>query len=204
MFLIDMEMVEEFYYICVKIKRDNPKSLSRLAYYEMLLWIKVGNEDKIVRYNNYLQIPMAAMDPPLMLVSLRWMPDPNSLLCLGAWWIDFCLVDCLEGCEIGGGIGDGADVGNVEGDDDVCEYEQCPSLACHNVVEVELAKTVGGDVVVNAIDGNVGVDRRKHTLHQIEIHRVLLADWDWVVWDLSGSNGSVLFRSESTYGVQSS
>ncbi|PWA39420.1 hypothetical protein CTI12_AA526180 [Artemisia annua] len=47
MFLIDMEMVEEFHYICVKIKRDNPESLSRLAYYEMLLWIKVGDEDMI-------------------------------------------------------------------------------------------------------------------------------------------------------------
>ncbi|PWA48544.1 tetratricopeptide repeat (TPR)-like superfamily protein [Artemisia annua] len=47
MFLIDMEMVEEFHYICLNIKRDNPQSLSRLAYYEMLLWIKVGDEDKI-------------------------------------------------------------------------------------------------------------------------------------------------------------
>ncbi|GKB05963.1 hypothetical protein Tco_0834196 [Tanacetum coccineum] len=46
-FSLTLEMVEEFYYICVKIKRDNPKSLSRLAYYEMLLWIKVGDEDKI-------------------------------------------------------------------------------------------------------------------------------------------------------------
>ncbi|PWA37941.1 hypothetical protein CTI12_AA586030 [Artemisia annua] len=47
MFLIDMEMVEEFHYICLNIKRDNPESFSRLAYYEMLLWIKLGDEDKI-------------------------------------------------------------------------------------------------------------------------------------------------------------
>ncbi|KAI3820542.1 hypothetical protein L1987_08090 [Smallanthus sonchifolius] len=46
-FIIDMGMVEEFHFFCDSIKKENPKSLSRLAYYEMLLWIKVGDEDKI-------------------------------------------------------------------------------------------------------------------------------------------------------------
>ncbi|KAK1407047.1 hypothetical protein QVD17_38657 [Tagetes erecta] len=47
MFIIDMGMVEEFYFFCDNIKKENPKSLSRLGYYEMLLWIKVGDEEKI-------------------------------------------------------------------------------------------------------------------------------------------------------------
>ncbi|KAL8214279.1 hypothetical protein R6Q57_003728 [Mikania cordata] len=40
-FIIDMGMVEEFHFYCDIIKKENPMSLSRLAYYEMLLWIKV-------------------------------------------------------------------------------------------------------------------------------------------------------------------
>ncbi|KAI3673777.1 hypothetical protein L6452_39907 [Arctium lappa] len=47
MFIIDMGMVEEFHFFCDNIKKENPTSLTRLAYYEMLLWIKVGDEDKI-------------------------------------------------------------------------------------------------------------------------------------------------------------
>ncbi|KAI7747398.1 hypothetical protein M8C21_002319, partial [Ambrosia artemisiifolia] len=47
MFIIDMGMVEEFHFFYNNIKKENPKSLSRLAYYEMLLWIKEGDEDKI-------------------------------------------------------------------------------------------------------------------------------------------------------------
>ncbi|XP_071692376.1 pentatricopeptide repeat-containing protein At4g04790, mitochondrial-like [Rutidosis leptorrhynchoides] len=47
MFLVDMGMVEEFHFFCDSIKKENPKSLKRLAYYEMLLWIRVGDEDKI-------------------------------------------------------------------------------------------------------------------------------------------------------------
>ncbi|GJR99923.1 hypothetical protein Tco_0316432 [Tanacetum coccineum] len=72
--------------------------------------------------------------------------------------IDFCLVDCLEGCGIGGGIKDGADVGRVEGGGDLVGYEQCPNLACHNVFEVEVAKVVGNIGVVVAADDVVGVD----------------------------------------------
>lgn len=47
MYLIDMGMVKEFFFFGDVIKNDNPDSLSRLAYYEMLLWISVGDEDKI-------------------------------------------------------------------------------------------------------------------------------------------------------------
>ncbi|KAF5807414.1 hypothetical protein HanXRQr2_Chr05g0233381 [Helianthus annuus] len=49
MFIIDMGMVEEFHFFCDHIKKDNPKSLQRLAYYEneLLLMIKVGDVDKI-------------------------------------------------------------------------------------------------------------------------------------------------------------
>nr|XP_043608051.1 pentatricopeptide repeat-containing protein At4g04790, mitochondrial-like isoform X2 [Erigeron canadensis] len=47
MFIIDMGMVEEFHFFCKNIRKDNPDSLSRLAYYEMLLWIQVGDEEKI-------------------------------------------------------------------------------------------------------------------------------------------------------------
>ncbi|KAL8243415.1 hypothetical protein R6Q59_009673 [Mikania micrantha] len=47
MFIIDMGMVEEFHFFCDIIKKENPISLSRLAYYEMLLWIKVGDEGQI-------------------------------------------------------------------------------------------------------------------------------------------------------------
>ncbi|KAL7175247.1 hypothetical protein ACSBR2_028952 [Camellia fascicularis] len=42
-----MEMVQEFVYFCEAIYEENPNSLLRLAFYEMMLWIKVNNEDKI-------------------------------------------------------------------------------------------------------------------------------------------------------------
>ncbi|MFS7940656.1 putative tetratricopeptide-like helical domain superfamily [Helianthus anomalus] len=49
MFIIDMGKVEEFHFFCDHIKKGNPESLQRLAYYEneLLLMIKVGDEDKI-------------------------------------------------------------------------------------------------------------------------------------------------------------
>ena len=46
-YLIDMAMVEEFFFFCDVIKDANPSSVSKLGYYEMLLWIKVDNEEKI-------------------------------------------------------------------------------------------------------------------------------------------------------------
>ncbi|KAK4420731.1 Pentatricopeptide repeat-containing protein, mitochondrial [Sesamum alatum] len=47
MYLIDFGMVEEFFFFHELIKHENPDSLPRLAYYEMLLWIRVNNEEKI-------------------------------------------------------------------------------------------------------------------------------------------------------------
>ncbi|KAK3001078.1 hypothetical protein RJ639_022249 [Escallonia herrerae] len=43
LYLIEMGWVEEFNFLCKVI----PNSPSRLAYYEMLLWIRVNNEEKI-------------------------------------------------------------------------------------------------------------------------------------------------------------
>ncbi|KAL0320763.1 UNVERIFIED_CONTAM: Pentatricopeptide repeat-containing protein, mitochondrial [Sesamum radiatum] len=40
MYLIDFGMVEEFFFFHELIKHENPDSLPRLAYYEMLLWIR--------------------------------------------------------------------------------------------------------------------------------------------------------------------
>ncbi|KAI3466212.1 hypothetical protein Pfo_022875 [Paulownia fortunei] len=47
MYLIDFGMVEEFFFFHELIKDENPDSLPRLAYYEMLLWIRVNDEVKI-------------------------------------------------------------------------------------------------------------------------------------------------------------
>ncbi|GMH05708.1 hypothetical protein Nepgr_007548 [Nepenthes gracilis] len=47
MYLIDMHMIEEFYFFLEIIKDENPSSYTRLGYYELLLWIEVDNEDKV-------------------------------------------------------------------------------------------------------------------------------------------------------------
>lgn len=54
LYIIDMCMVEEFQFFCVVIKDENPSSVARLAYYEMLLWLKVNNEEKIQDICNYI------------------------------------------------------------------------------------------------------------------------------------------------------
>ena len=54
MFLIDMEVVQEFVYFCEAIYEENLNSLLRLAYYEMMLWIRVNNEDKITELCDYI------------------------------------------------------------------------------------------------------------------------------------------------------
>ncbi|CAL5322057.1 unnamed protein product [Camellia sinensis] len=54
MFLINMEMVQEFVHFCEAIYEWNPNSLLRLAYYEMMLWIRVNNEDKITELYDYI------------------------------------------------------------------------------------------------------------------------------------------------------
>nr|GLL22596.1 pentatricopeptide repeat-containing protein At4g04790, mitochondrial-like [Ipomoea trifida] len=47
MFFIDFSMVPEFHFFCELIRDGNAGSLPKLAYYEMLLWIKTDNQDKI-------------------------------------------------------------------------------------------------------------------------------------------------------------
>lgn len=47
MYLIDKGLVEEFHFFCHLIKDENSDSVSRLSYYEMLLWVGVDDEDKI-------------------------------------------------------------------------------------------------------------------------------------------------------------
>ncbi|XVF03983.1 hypothetical protein REPUB_Repub05bG0041200 [Reevesia pubescens] len=54
MYFIDMGMVEEFHFFCGPIKEGNPSCLSRLGYYEMLLWVGVNNEEKIRELCNYI------------------------------------------------------------------------------------------------------------------------------------------------------
>lgn len=46
-YLIDMKMVQEFQMFSKFFKDENPRSNSRIGYYEMLLWLRVGNEAKI-------------------------------------------------------------------------------------------------------------------------------------------------------------
>ncbi|KAI9079185.1 hypothetical protein K1719_038911 [Acacia pycnantha] len=46
-YLIDMGMVEEFQLFSDVIEDENPSSVSRLGYYEMLLWLRVDDKEKI-------------------------------------------------------------------------------------------------------------------------------------------------------------
>ncbi|KAK7345976.1 hypothetical protein VNO80_20489 [Phaseolus coccineus] len=46
-YIIDMGLVQEFQLFSDIIKAENPGSASRLGYYEMLLWLRVGNEEMI-------------------------------------------------------------------------------------------------------------------------------------------------------------
>ncbi|XP_059441393.1 pentatricopeptide repeat-containing protein At4g04790, mitochondrial-like isoform X2 [Corylus avellana] len=56
MYFIDMGMAEEFHFFCEVIRKENPSSLSRLGYYEMLLWLGVDNEEKICELCNYIAV----------------------------------------------------------------------------------------------------------------------------------------------------
>ncbi|XP_021834329.1 pentatricopeptide repeat-containing protein At4g04790, mitochondrial-like isoform X3 [Prunus avium] len=53
-YLVDMGMTEEFQFFCGVIKAENPSSVARLGYYEMLLWIRVDDEEKIQELCNYI------------------------------------------------------------------------------------------------------------------------------------------------------
>ncbi|KAF7822862.1 pentatricopeptide repeat-containing protein [Senna tora] len=52
--LIDKGMVDEFQFFIDVIKDKNPRSISRLGYYEMMLWLRVNNEEKIQDLCNYI------------------------------------------------------------------------------------------------------------------------------------------------------
>ncbi|KAF8016362.1 hypothetical protein BT93_H1769 [Corymbia citriodora subsp. variegata] len=54
MYLIDIEMVEEFDFFGRLIKDDNPSSISRLGYYEMLLYARMNQEAKIQDLLNHV------------------------------------------------------------------------------------------------------------------------------------------------------
>ncbi|XP_043811222.1 pentatricopeptide repeat-containing protein At4g04790, mitochondrial isoform X2 [Manihot esculenta] len=56
MYIVDMGMVQEFDFFCKFIKEDNPSSLGRLGYYEMLLHIRVDNKEKIQELCNYISV----------------------------------------------------------------------------------------------------------------------------------------------------
>ncbi|KAJ7981613.1 Pentatricopeptide repeat-containing protein [Quillaja saponaria] len=56
LYLIDMGMVEEFHFFCGVINEENPNSVSRLAYYEMMLWLEVNNEEKIRGLCEYIAV----------------------------------------------------------------------------------------------------------------------------------------------------
>lgn len=47
MYLVDFGMVEEFFFFHRLFRDDKPESVPLLAYYEMLLWVSVKNEEKI-------------------------------------------------------------------------------------------------------------------------------------------------------------
>lgn len=54
LYVIDMHMVEEFQFFCHVIKEENPSSVTRLGYYELMLWLRVNNEEKIQGIYNYI------------------------------------------------------------------------------------------------------------------------------------------------------
>ncbi|RHN61925.1 hypothetical protein MtrunA17_Chr4g0041891 [Medicago truncatula] len=55
-YIIDMGLVQEFQLFYDFIKACNPSSISRLCYYEMLLWIRVNNEEKIRDICQYITV----------------------------------------------------------------------------------------------------------------------------------------------------
>ena len=38
------------------MKEENPSSVSRLGYYEMMLWLQINNEEKIQHLCNYVAL----------------------------------------------------------------------------------------------------------------------------------------------------
>ncbi|KAI3895436.1 hypothetical protein MKW92_044300 [Papaver armeniacum] len=55
-YFVETGMVEEFEFFSKFITEVNPGAFSRLGYYEMLLWTKVGNEDKVQELCNSIGV----------------------------------------------------------------------------------------------------------------------------------------------------
>ncbi|KAI3983157.1 hypothetical protein MKX01_030879 [Papaver californicum] len=55
-YFVEMGMVEEFKIFSKFITEANPGAFSRIDYYEMLLWTKVGNEDKVQELCNSIEV----------------------------------------------------------------------------------------------------------------------------------------------------
>lgn len=55
-YLNDMGLVQEFQLFSDVIKAENPRSASRLGYYEMMLWIRVNNEEMIRDICEYITV----------------------------------------------------------------------------------------------------------------------------------------------------
>ncbi|RYR56645.1 hypothetical protein Ahy_A05g022323 isoform G [Arachis hypogaea] len=54
LYTIDMCMVEEFHFFYDAIKDQNASLITRLGYYEMMLWLRVNNEEKIQEICNLI------------------------------------------------------------------------------------------------------------------------------------------------------
>ncbi|XP_061370061.1 pentatricopeptide repeat-containing protein At4g21880, mitochondrial-like, partial [Gastrolobium bilobum] len=55
-YIIDMGLVQEFQLFSDMIKAENPSSTSRLGYYEMMLWLRVNNEEMIRDICEYITV----------------------------------------------------------------------------------------------------------------------------------------------------
>jgi hypothetical protein len=55
-YITDMGLVQEFQLFYDVIQASNPSSISRLGYYEMLLWIRVNNEEMIRDICEYITV----------------------------------------------------------------------------------------------------------------------------------------------------
>ncbi|GAV60856.1 PPR domain-containing protein/PPR_2 domain-containing protein [Cephalotus follicularis] len=56
MYLIDMGMFQEFGFICDIVKDEDSSQLPRLGYYEILLWIRLDNKEKIQELCDFVSV----------------------------------------------------------------------------------------------------------------------------------------------------
>lgn len=86
-YLVDMEMVEEFHIFKDFIREASPGSLGKLVYYEMLLWIQVGDEEKIHELCNTID------DSGISLSTLQGTPYTVHMLLYSFRTLVFHLLD---------------------------------------------------------------------------------------------------------------